>query len=269
MTVSRCSGGSDDGANRAEGLADAVSGIDLTKGQGLLPERIKNPISLENQVNLSVHVVVVFTPTVSKGEVLLLLLVGSYGNTDILGCDLLAILAVNDQHCHFFEAPFGPGHRRAAQALGEDVADQGFCAAAADVGGVAQMCRLPVVPQIADDFFAAFTVLLFLQGIDALQQFLVGPPVPVPQCGSKRAHALSRAVVVSQLLQVFLQVESVQYMARVGKTLPELCDPARPLSVDIDALHGIDVISLVDAGFHLVIESLCFHPISRDMQRID
>ena len=55
MIVSRCSGGSDNGAEGSEGLTDEVGSIDLAEGHSLLLERI-HPIHIENQINLSVHV---------------------------------------------------------------------------------------------------------------------------------------------------------------------------------------------------------------------
>ena len=73
------------------------------------------------------------------------------------------------------------------------------------------------IPQIPNDFLTAFLVFLALQSTDVFEQFLEGFPVPIPQRCPDCTHALPRAAVVPQPFQVFFQMETVQYMARIGK----------------------------------------------------
>ena len=64
-------------------------------------------------------------------------------------------------------------------------------------------------------------------------------------------------------------MKAVQHMAGIGKTLAQADDPGRAVAVDVDLLHGIDVVALIQAGSHLVIEGFCVHVVSGDVQRAD
>ena len=74
---------------------------------------------------------------------------------------------------------------------------------------------------------------------------------------------------MSQFFQVLLQVKAVQHMIRIRKSLAQRCNPPCTVSVNADSLHTIEIIPLVHTGLYLVVERLCIHPVTADMQRID
>ena len=74
---------------------------------------------------------------------------------------------------------------------------------------------------------------------------------------------------MSQLFHVFFKMEAVQHMAGIRKTLAQADNPGCTVAVDIDVLHCVDVVALVQAGFYLIVEGLPIHAIPGDVQRTD
>ena len=112
---------------------------------------------------------------------------------------------------------------------------------------------LAELPKIADNFSAFFLVLIILKDINGIQQPFTAVPITLLQRSSECADALGGTLIVSQLFQIFLKVEAVQHMAAIREALTQADDPGCAVAVDIDVLHGIDVVARVQTGLHLIV----------------